>query len=81
MSRITADGKTIMKQAHQTASVYLASAIKEIDKKFGRNYAKENPSLVASFMKVAASDANSVTTAQVIAEAIEEVAEALKNKN
>ena len=47
---------TLMRQAPDTASLYLTSAIKSIDRQFGEGYAKKNPALVAGFMEVCASD-------------------------
>ncbi len=52
----SATPETLMKQAAQTAKVYLIAAIEAIDSQFGENYAKAHPELVAAFMHAAASD-------------------------
>lgn len=45
-----------MEQAGWTADTYLGAAIKYIDKRFGKGYAKKNPQLVGAFMQTAAID-------------------------
>jgi hypothetical protein len=45
-----------LRQAGMTAEEYLGDAVRAIDKKFGQDYAKKNPALVAAFMQVCAKD-------------------------
>lgn len=62
---ITADYTTLLRQSSMTAGQWLDDAVRELDKKFGEGYAKENPQLVAAFMNVAALDFT--TSVRVIA--------------
>lgn len=43
-------------QAPATAELYLKAAIKSIDSTLGDGYAKDNPALIAVFMRVCDSD-------------------------
>jgi len=45
-----------VKQASTTAEEYFLKAVVKIDNEFGEGYAKANPLLVATFMKVCAMD-------------------------
>ena len=56
--QITADFSTLLEQASMTAHTYMCSAVRDIDQCFGDGYSSEHPELVASYMKVAASDFN-----------------------
>ena len=49
-------------QASASVSDYLAKAVKHIDEEFGKGYAKENPELVASFVRAAVLDFNCAAT-------------------
>jgi hypothetical protein len=71
--RIEISWSEILRQSEVTAAHYLSGAVKAIDEQFGKGYAIKNPSLVASFMDVAAKDYQSSAIsvgAQQIAEAI-----------
>lgn len=50
----TAD--TLMRQAPQTAALYLRDAVESIDGMFGEGYAKANPPLVAAFLAACSAD-------------------------
>ncbi len=50
------DAGELLKQAGMTAATYLDSAIDNIDKAFGKGYAKQNPDLVAAYMRTCALD-------------------------
>lgn len=73
---ITADYSTLMRQAGMTAAVYMSDAIDEIDRAFGKGYAKGHPELVGAFMQTAASDYH----AACLAVAIQEHTSMLQNK-
>lgn len=47
---------TLAAQAAKTASGWMSDAVTEIDKLFGKGYAKQHPELVAAFMKTAGLD-------------------------
>lgn len=47
---------TLAEQAAKTASGWMSDAVEEIDKLFGKGYAKQHPELVAAFMQSAAID-------------------------
>ena len=47
-----------VRQATTTAEEYFLKAVAKIDKEFGEGYSKDNPLLVATFMKVSAMDFN-----------------------
>ena len=47
---------TAMRQAVITADVYLMGAIKLIDERLGKGYAKEHPELIGAFIQAAALD-------------------------
>jgi hypothetical protein len=64
--RITANPKTLMRQAKYTAAEYLNAAVIEIDEKFGDGYAKKNPELIAAYMNTAALDYGSAIIARSI---------------
>lgn len=56
MKRITADSSPLSKQAPLTVNQYLEEAIRHIDRKFGKGYARANPALVGAFIQAAAAD-------------------------
>ena len=68
-----------MRQAPMTAQMYLMEAIECIDKAFGQGYAKDNPDLVAAFIRVSGQDFTAAILAQTIAEAAEELARAVND--
>lgn len=71
MSRIEADGDTLMRQAPMTANSYLMEAIASIDKALGAGYAAAHPELIASFIQASALDFG----ASILARAIEAIAD------
>jgi len=48
--------ESLMKQASDTADVYLNRAATAVDERFGEGYAAKNPTLVVAHMRVAAMD-------------------------
>lgn len=76
---ISATVETLLKQALMTAHVYLCEAIKSIDQKMGDGYAKLHPELIAAYMAAAASDFNTSVQAKSLAEASDQIADAIKN--
>jgi hypothetical protein len=72
MSFIAADSTILMRQAPMTAAEYLDAAVKAIDARFGKGYAKAHPELVGAFIEASAVDLG----AAVIAKAIGELAQA-----
>jgi hypothetical protein len=46
----------LVSQAPATAEVYLKAAITSIDSTLGDGYAKDNPALIAAFMRICDSD-------------------------
>jgi hypothetical protein len=49
-----------------SAEAYMTGAIESIDQAFGKGYAKKNPHLVATFMKVCAIDFKTAIRAGVV---------------
>ncbi len=79
-SYVNASFDALMRQAPDTAALYLRKAAEAIDQQFGEGYAKANPALVAAFMSVAGQDfANAMNnlSAQVIKDGLDVIAESL----
>jgi hypothetical protein len=75
--KITATFSQIELQAIYTTTSYMSDAIRQIDQQFGDGYARENPKLVAAFMKTCSSEmlASSILVAsQKIAHGLESAA-------
>ena len=73
----------LMYDATATAQVYLEKAVAAIDLKFGQDYAKKNPHLVAAMLQACTADFQASQTnihAQILADAIKEVAEEVLNQ-
>ena len=62
--------ETLVEHSAMTADKHMADAIKYIDNRFGKGYAKKNPQLVGSFMKTAAIDFAAGFVAHFVAEEI-----------
>lgn len=73
----TASPESLKKQAHDTASMYLKKAITNIDKAFGKGYAKGHPELVGRFMSTCAADFHTAFQAKLTLENNKWVASAL----
>lgn len=58
---------TLMVQAADTAEYWMHRAIETIDRTFGEGYAKDNPELVAGFMKAAATDQHAMYIDKLVA--------------
>lgn len=54
----------LMRQARDTATTYFNQAVRIIDEKFGKGYAKAHPELIAGFMNTAAKDFDTCMTRQ-----------------
>jgi hypothetical protein len=63
--------------AQETARKHMSAGINDIDKQFGKGYAKEHPELLAAYMQTAILDWN--TTGQNVEEALNAVATAIGN--
>lgn len=74
---ISTDYNTLVDQASGTIEAYFGEAVRAIDLKFGNGYAKNNPDLVAAFIKAAAADYNNAAMIVAIQEASSEVSGAL----
>ena len=72
--RITASNDTLLEQAPQTANFYLDHAIGAIDERFGADFAKANPDLVAAYMRACSTDLGGA----IIARAIESIGATIK---
>lgn len=77
MTEITADGDTILRQAHKTAHEYMIHSRYDIDAVFGDGYAEAHPDLVAAYMKTAAMDLGATIIAQQLRLGLREIATAL----
>jgi hypothetical protein len=67
---IPASYDTLMRQAPATAHLYMLEGLTEIDKLFGKGYAKEHPDLLGFFMLTSAIDLLGATFGKEIGEAI-----------
>ncbi len=56
MEASKAQPEALMREASKTAAFYMREAQEEIDLLYHVGYARQNPDLVAAFMKVAAQD-------------------------
>ena len=56
MGGITASPATLMRQAPDTAGLYLGKVVECVDREFGEGYAKKNPELVAKMIEACARD-------------------------
>lgn len=73
MERPTMSNDTALDQTEGTVNLYLRNAVNALDYYFGKGYARENPALVASYIKAATEDYKTmafVDAAYEIAEAI-----------
>ncbi|MHC0506338.1 hypothetical protein [Achromobacter aegrifaciens] len=78
---IEANLDTLYTLAQVRAESYLRAAETKIDAVFGSGYAKENPELVAAFMKTASDEFTRTATAKVlqnIGYALDSITEALR---
>ena len=48
--------QNMLDQSHSTSEDYMVEAIKRIDRNLGKGYAKNNPDLIGTFMKVSSND-------------------------
>jgi hypothetical protein len=78
---ITADGKTLMRQASMTAREYLEQAIERIDRMLGEGFAKKHPELIGAFMQAAAVDLGSAIIAKTLQDGLERLADMLSERN
>lgn len=76
---ITASNETLLNQAPITAERYMSEAIDRIDRFFGKDYAKNNPILVAAFMQCAAQDFQTGITARTLQDHLGAIGYALDN--
>lgn len=67
---MSASPETLVKHAGWTAGMYMAAAVEEIDKQFGKDYARNTPELVGAFMQTSAIDFLAAYLAQEIREEI-----------
>ena len=80
-NRITADHKTLMRQAPMTAHEYFHEAIKSIDDRFGDGYAQAHPELIGAFMQTAARDFQTAITALTMQDAAEQISKTLRARS
>jgi hypothetical protein len=81
MTKITADGTTLMKQATMTAHDYLLKAVRDIDEVLGdHDSAINHPALIAAYMQIAATDLGTAVIAQQIRAGLEAIASAISTK-
>lgn len=48
--------QNMLDQSHSTSEDYMVEAIKRIDRNLGKGYARNNPDLIGTFMKVSSND-------------------------
>ena len=77
--RVTAGFTELMRQAPETAKVYLLRAKQDIDSSFGEGFAQRNPALVAAYMQTAATDYAGASNGKVFGSALDRIADALDN--
>ena len=77
MGKPTCSYDTAMRQSPDTINFYLRNAVEMIDDEFGEGYAKKNPDLVASLVKVQFEDFKNCGLTKVLYE----IAEAIENRN
>lgn len=75
---ITGSYDTLMRQAPDTADVYLRAAIRNIDSSFGDGYAAKHPELVAAMVRTSGADFNTSAMIVAIQEASSLIADALE---
>lgn len=81
VSTVDLEGSKIMDDATGTARQYLLDAVEAIDRQFGPGYAKKNPALISTYMRVAAQDASDamlLAAAETIQRSAERLAESLR---
>lgn len=76
---INASNETLSAQASISAKQYMIEAKEAIDAEFGSGYAKENPELVAAFMRTAAMDFHTMILGRTLNEQLGQVELALKS--
>lgn len=59
-----APANTLLDQTKPTISRYLNDGVEVIDKKFGDDYAKEHPELLAAYLQAAGNDFNAAILAR-----------------
>lgn len=74
---VEASFDTLLSQANDTAVTYMRAALREIDAQFGEGYAAKHPELVIAFMRTAASDFNTSSTAKVFGASMLRISESL----
>jgi len=77
--RVTAGFTELMRQAPETAKVYLLRAKQDIDSSFGEGFAQRNPALVGAYMQTAAADFSAASGQRVYGSALDRIADALEN--
>jgi len=70
---VTGSNHTLMKQASDTAEIYLERAIRAIDEQLGKGFAEGHPELVVGFMQASATDYQ----ASITARSLEKIANAI----
>jgi hypothetical protein len=67
-SHITADSHKLMEDGANAATYYMGSAVENIERKFGKGYAKEHPELVGAYINAASRDTLGAEIAKSILE-------------
>lgn len=67
----------ILRQAGNSAATLMQAAVADIDALFGDGYARENPALVAQFMRTAVIDSSAYAIVEHIGAAIDRIADAI----
>lgn len=60
----------LLKQATMTATEYFDTGTRVIDERFGENYARDHPDLLAAFMSAAATDYGFAALSKTIDDAL-----------
>jgi hypothetical protein len=76
---ITATGDGLLEQSSATADLHFARAVTCIDDTFGDGFAKQNPDLIAAFMRTAVADLASAVIARAIEASALELASAVRS--
>jgi hypothetical protein len=77
------DAQQLMRQACLTAHDYMLDAMRDIDERLGKGYAREHPELIGAYMQTAALDFGACMLANMLeqtAYAISDVAAEITNE-
>ncbi len=74
---IKASYDTLEKQAVKSVKYYFDEMVEMLDKKFGKDYAKNNPDLLAELVKACVNDFKTCSSGKIFFEGMEEIKDGL----